>query len=298
MKKFLEKNKNIIIILLLIWVFFSFSIILLYDSAHYLKYVEIFKGHISISNWDIVRGPLFPLLLLISNVLFSKSVQGFLIMLFLFFLGTIYITNKLLNILLNKNKYKKVLIPILLVVLLFNPMIFGYYHVILTEFVSITLSLLSIYFAYQYLNAKNKKKYIAFFIIATPLAWLIKQPYVACVLLPFIASSILLIIKERKLKVLGYSALIVGVSFITMLVFNLTWNKFLEKNNVDMNTGRDSSSLLSKQILQSSIYRKDETFDFHSYRNNGLLSDKEKELIKNNNKENIVVYNIVDNNTA
>lgn len=73
------------LLLLLTIVFLSFSIILTYDSVHYLSYVSIFEGNSPASSWDIVRGPVFPAIIHLSDILFGKTSTGSLICLLLWF---------------------------------------------------------------------------------------------------------------------------------------------------------------------------------------------------------------------
>ena len=91
LKTFFKKHRSVIILLSLTIIFFSFSVILTYDSGHYLGYVSIFEGKSEASSWDIVRGPVFPLIIHLSNILFGKTSTGILVCIFLFYLSFILI---------------------------------------------------------------------------------------------------------------------------------------------------------------------------------------------------------------
>ena len=156
-KNIINKYHKTIILLLLVIVFFSFSMVITWDSTHYLTYVNIFEGTSKFSTWDIVRGPIFPYIIYLGFLLFGKTVQGSLLLMFLFYLGFILLVNYFCNIIFDKHKGLKYII---LLFCIFNPIIFGYYHTLLTEFVAVTLAMLSCYFANNWWKADTKKEKI------------------------------------------------------------------------------------------------------------------------------------------
>lgn len=109
-KDFFVKNYKVIFLLILFFFFFSFPILILFDSAHYMSFVEIFEGKESFSSWDIIRGPVFPVLIFLSNKLFGKTAMGLLIICFLLYLLMIVIVRYLLNFLSDDSKKKKIFI--------------------------------------------------------------------------------------------------------------------------------------------------------------------------------------------
>ena len=47
---------------ILLWVYYSsYAVIVYWDSAHYYRYIPIIEGKVSITEWDIVRGPSIPI---------------------------------------------------------------------------------------------------------------------------------------------------------------------------------------------------------------------------------------------
>jgi hypothetical protein len=52
----------ILILLLITMVHFSIPVIATWDTAHYHNYLEILYGKKSWDNWDVIRGPVFPVL--------------------------------------------------------------------------------------------------------------------------------------------------------------------------------------------------------------------------------------------
>ena len=83
---FIKKNRNLILLLILAILFFSATLTITWDSAHYLTYVDIFEGHRDFASWDIVRGPVFPLIITLGDKIFGKSAIGLLSLFFIIYL--------------------------------------------------------------------------------------------------------------------------------------------------------------------------------------------------------------------
>ena len=76
MKDKIKKNFGIISLILITLFYFQYSVTILWDSAHYMNYVNIFEGNLSWNNWDVVRGPVFPIIIYLGNFIFGKTSQG------------------------------------------------------------------------------------------------------------------------------------------------------------------------------------------------------------------------------
>ena len=238
----------------LVAIFFSFSIILTYDSGHYLSYVSIFEGNSPASNWDIVRGPVFPGIIQLSNLLFGKTSTGILICTFLFYLSFVVICCILSKKISKNYQHHKLINALVLIYLILNPLIFGYFHVLLTEFVAITVTMLNILLAYKWIfvDLKNKKSlvlYSLYFIFTTIFCWHLKQPYIIIAIAPAIIACIISIVENHQKFNLLYrlGTIIFSLGFLVLSI--LSWNIILDSMHVDKNTGRDSSSSLSKQLI-------------------------------------------------
>lgn len=177
-----------------------------------------------------------------------------LLCIFLFYLSFVLICHIICKEMFKKSKYKKLLHGLLFTALILNPLILGYYHVLLTEFVSITITMLNILLAYRWIFIDLKKKkalvlYSTYFIISTIICWHLKQPYIIiAVIPPVIAASISLTINHAKNNLLYRIGTI--ASLIVFLVISIfVWNKVLDVMNVDKTSDRDSSSMLGKQLL-------------------------------------------------
>lgn len=299
MNKYLKKYHKELLFLLLLVTFFSFSVIITYDSSHYMSYVNILKGNLAFSTWDIVRGPIFPFLIFGGIFLFGETIQGLLILFFLFYLLYAYLVYAFATKILQNRSVRWIVIFFCLL----NPMIFGYFHTLLTEFVAITFAMLSCYLACLWWNEKDVNKRNAcslFFIFGMAFAWLLKQPYICCAFFPMVISAIFAIIKNHTWKNIRYYIGVCVLSLFFMIVAIFSWNQILIYHDVDMNTGRDSSSMLSSQLMLGVQYFEyDSNFDFNSYDSNSFLSTNEKNYIRNHlneNQDNLKIIKIYNHN--
>lgn len=245
-----------ICLMLLVIIFFSIRLIITYDSAHYLNYVSILEGNAPASSWDIVRGPIFPAIIFLFDTIFGKTGTGILVGTFIFYLIfaiTCYYTCKEIC---KHCKHKTLITNILLAILILNPLIMGYFHVLLTEFIAITFTILNILLAYKWLycNTHSKKQlilYSIYFIFSIIFCYHLKQSYIVIAFAPFIAAAIISIIRRHTKKNIFYRLGTLFLSFIFFFISIIAWNAILQHMGVDMNTGRDSSSLLSQQLLKA-----------------------------------------------
>lgn len=297
----MKKYRNMFILLLLTLIFFMYAPIICWDSANYVSYVQIFEKIFPMSSWDVTRGIVFPLIIFLSNILFGKTTMGLLIVMYLFYLVFIYFVYKILDEVI-KCINKERIISLIILIIFFNPIIFGYYHTLLTEFVAITLSIVSCYFSWKYINIehKNIKKiilYILLFSILSIFGWHLKQPYVSCALFPFIISNVLLVINKIRLKIFLRSFLSIFTCLMFLFISILVWNKFLSGYNIDVKSDDNPTEFLSMQLLGAIDHfevikgndLKDNKYNKYlndkSYKNNILI------LIKDNNK--IIDYEVI-----
>ena len=136
---FMNNKFTIISIALLLFVFtyiyFQINIYITYDGAYYHSYLGYFNGLYRFANWDTVRGPGFPFLLLIFTKLFKDTGHGVLFGLYLFELSFLILSYYIIKRVLKENDYSvpnyvKILFGLLII---FNPYIVGYSHTLLTE---------------------------------------------------------------------------------------------------------------------------------------------------------------------
>jgi len=296
----MKKIYKYLLLLVLLIVFFSSKLVITFDSTHYLTYIDIFEGVKPFSSWDLVRGPVFPIIIYISNLFFGKNVTGILLCMFMFYLVYCYIVYSFCNKVFNDLKYKKVYISIICIFAFFNPIILGYYHTLLTEFVAITLTMLSLFISWKWWmcdSKKNKILYSLFFIVMITVSYFLKQPYICVVAIPMIISMMYSIIKNKSLKNILYNFGTIIAAIIILFVSFFSWNKFLEFKGVDLNSGRDSSSMLSKQLLNSiDSYKTYVVKNYNEIKNDKYLSKQEKKLAKKVLKNNpIYIIEIYSN---
>lgn len=240
--------------ILTIVLFFSFCVILTYDSGHYLSYVSIFEGNLPGSSWDIVRGPVFPLIIHIFNILFGKTNTGLLIGLFLFYIVFAITCYKTCQEICQYYKHRKLIQNIVVIILIFNPLIFGYFHVLLTEFVAITLTMLNLFIAYRWIFIDNKRKrslflYATYFVLSIAFCYHLKQPYIIISFIPPFIAAVISIVRDHHKKNIIYRSLTIVIALLFLLISIFSWNTILRKIGANENTGRDSSSMLGQQLL-------------------------------------------------
>lgn len=256
-RNFVKKNSSLIIFILLFIFFFTFPVLILYDSAHYMNFVEIFEGKQSFSNWDIVRGPVFPILIFLSNKLFGKTSVGLLFMNFFFYLIMLFVSRYILDFLSIKNRKKQmILYALFFFLIILNPILFGYYHTLLTEGIAITLAILSSLLAWKLLTfSKDKNPYslplAIYFIIMTPVSWFLKQPYLSTVLFPLGVATVIQLFLTKNIKQKLSVALVLVLSLLSLFFSVKLWNVFLQEQNVDMNTDRNVTITLGNQLLET-----------------------------------------------
>lgn len=259
------KNKKIyisIVILAIAIIFFSYAPIITFDTSHYLWLTNMLSPNAALADWDMARGIVFPLIIYASNVLFGAGADGILITMFIAYLtmiGFVYLIYKKVkqNSTIFDDTRKKIILAILTAILIiFNPIIFGYYHVLLTEFVGITLAVAMCYFAWNWVELdfkENKKKYIIYtliFAIATAFAWSLKQPYISCVMFPLGIATLISLIKKFNIRNIIQRAITIIICVLALVISLAVWNKMLEIGQVPMQEDRTSSSFLSNGIIE------------------------------------------------
>lgn len=280
--------------LLLFIYYFSIPMNIFWDTGHYMSYVSILEGTLPWSSWDIVRGLIFPLILHVSNIIFGKTTQGILFLSFIFYLIMLFSVKCILDsaILKEKVKNKKILYILIFLFVIFDPLIYGYYHALLTEFIAITISLVMCYLSFKWLNVDfnaNKKKYIIYslvFFIGTIFSWHLKQPYVTITLFPVIIASVASIIKLCNLKNIVQRSITILSCIVGLVASIFLWNQFLISKNIDLNTDRNITSSFGNQLITGlNNYEIIKDVKQEEIKDSKLLSKKEKKLLKNNNSD-------------
>lgn len=305
-KNYLKNHSSIIIFLILLsffFYFFSYSMTITYDGGHYMSYVDILKGEVSWSAWDIVRGPIFPILIYLGNLLFGETANGLLMISFIWYIFMLFFLYLQLKFVIGANSIRKNLLIIFLIFLtIFNPIVFGYYHSLLTEYIGISFGIFGCFLSIKFLELDwktNKKRFLFFGCLITLLgvfAWFLKQPYISTILFPFFISIIIAIFeKKEKTNIVSkvISLIIFFISFFSSLTL---WNSFLENKGVNLNSDRNVTKGLGTQLILAIDYFEiieDERIYTEEYiSSNKFLSKKETNLIKNIDSNQYVIVDV------
>lgn len=294
----MNKNKVLLISFFLLSIFFLVSPInIFWDSAHYTSFVSIFEGALPWKSWDIVRGPVFPLIIHLSNLAFGKTAVGLSITAYIFYLvGLISVYKIVVDSIRIDNKKEKIFLGILLGFYILDPIIYGYTHALLTEFVAIPFALLMCYLTWKWIDIdllKNKKCFIIlsiFFIISIPFSWHLKQPYLGITLFPILIAYIISCIKYSNKKNIISKSIVVLLCFISLIGSIKLWNAFLESKKINLNSERNVTQGFGKQLISGlNNYELIENETKTKY-----LSKEEKKLYKTGDYKIINVYSVSD----
>lgn len=306
-----KKNIFLIFVILLIAIiYFSFPLIIMPDSSEYYSYLDFFYGVSPLSSWDVVRGPTLPFLIFLSTIIFGNNMLSILGLTYAsFILFNYFFYKSIIEIIKKTNPTKFILFfiwSIYFIFILFNPILFGYFHSLLTEFVAISLALISCIISWKWLNVSffiNKKKYIIYnlaFMFLFVFSWFLKQPYFSTVLFPLLISCIISVLKQRNIK----NIIQRGVTFISCLLFlffsMFIWKSLLEKNGVDYKNGKNNEYFLSKAIINGMGNFRIEK-DMKAYANINkdiLISKADFAKIRNKNCNNYKIINILNSEST
>lgn len=252
---------SILITLIILWLFFSYQLTITFDSAHYTFLSRIINDQNWV-DWDPIRGIVFPFTIFLSNLVFGHSQSALMVpmiisLILLYFISTYFVLQ-------STNMVDKPILHVSVMVLLFiaiilDPLIQGYFHTLLTEYFAATLGIVSCYFAYQLFSSNQKtltkRGYIPYiyFILAVPLAWHLKQPYVGTALFPFVITLIMVLI-DRTEVVVRRRFLITGVSLMFALVLSIFgWRSFLTNAGMPPKPNRELTSFIDIELDRMNI---------------------------------------------
>lgn len=249
-------KQNIFWIFLILVVDYSYLTMFTFDSAHYLRLASIIGGELSWKYWDPIRGIIFPLLLRISTFSLGENINAYITFFSLLHCILFFCLSLVLQIKLNITNNKELFFvrSLIFIFILIDPIIFGYYHVVLTEGVAATLLILSVLIAYKLygnvlenVSFNNNILLLLFFYIFVPFGWHLKQPYVFIPLGPLALTTILVFLKSKDKKVKRYF----GIHFLSIILFLgvsiFSWNIFI--NTVRQNDpGRTSEAWIAKEV--------------------------------------------------
>lgn len=234
--KFLSKENYLICGTLLIafclfWFMFP---LYTFDSAWYLSYLDFFAGNKSFSEWNAIRGFAFPLILWIAHLIRAGSWGVEIVLCFFYMLFGLYLFKILKLVKACRNKLITIYDCIFVFLFaLMSPILWGYFHLVLTE--GICVSLLTVYCYYAisfYVTRKEHNtplwKYALFLIftcIMTILFWFLKQSFVVNTIFVAAILEILSWIDKLTIKKVLYSLTLVVCIAVSYKSSSFVWNK-------------------------------------------------------------------------
>ncbi len=294
-------NKNLISILEYVFitiVFFSLPPIITWDGGHYLHYIPILNGDIGFENWDIARGISFPMLIYIFHNLIGDSLNSLLVLFFIFYILSYAIVKQLLF---TFNISNKISLLLFIVFFVLDTLIFNWYHVLLTEFLTSSIALASVYLAYEYgiiKYEKNKLKFLLislYFVVMLPITYHIKQPYVLLVLLPLIFSLFTFYVDKayNDGRTIKLKLLVILISLIGLFSSMVLWKNYLISHNNQMSENRSTAYFLNKQLIHGVRMIGGSNMNFVHTDNYTLQSIKANLILTEDEKNDLI--NIISN---
>jgi hypothetical protein len=321
LKKLSLKNYLNILLLALIlivatYVFFSYKLIFFQDGQLYYKLAKIILGEFSLSTWKVVRGFGFPLIITLWIKIFGDSSMGLLIGTYTFYLLTILLIGYFIQKFIKKNKVENKGIFIILYILLvvFNPLIIGYSHTLLTEAVMPGIYLIEVLLClkwYESTYKENKKKCIVLnilFILLGILVWFIKQPYAPSYFIALFISAVYSGIKNKSWKIFGQKMLTILLCAIFLAISMVSWNAFISRYTQSSSNELNSAYLTNGILGGLNVYYykiSQEEYCSEEYINSLDISSNElnkiNKIIKSDSKnwcDHLIVYEIRNNDES
>lgn len=230
------------------------------DSVEYYNASRVLVGEMPFSRWWELRGPIFPAFIALVTSIFGDNPTGYLFGSFVFFVLSVglitVLTVRIMRLV--DNRLNKLFIGLFVVVLvIFNPIIIGYQHAMLTEAVAIPLTLLATIVALRWAYFDPTKKnwlhalaYSIFFGLFMAVAWLLKQPYLTLVMAPLLVASGISLFEVRGWRNLVYRVVVIIVSFGFVGVASTSWSNYLCSQR-DCHDASKASNHLNSSLTES-----------------------------------------------
>jgi hypothetical protein len=268
MQNFTRNKVFLLLCLIVIVINLLYPVTFTYDSGQYFSYFKILSGELSMENWDPVRGAIFPIYLKIITDLFGTSINSLVIPviffhLLLFFIASYFVINSFDNPSSLSKRTIWILIILVFAFIVVDPLIIGFYHAVLTEYVASTIALLSCLISYLlYKSSKQSERikpvFFIIFSILVILAWHLKQPYIGAAIFPLFLVSLFLIVKQKNRNI-SFQVILGNIFVIFMLIVSIfLWDLILPNIGMAYNQGRNTSAFIdliwvqNKELIKSS----------------------------------------------
>lgn len=287
-------------------VFFAFPVVTTWDTALYHVLVKIIQGQLPWSAWDAVRGVGFPLILEGFRIFFGSGRAGTLTGMFLFYQVFLIYAVRLLEKCGTTPDENPLFYKMFSIIICFNPLLLGGFHALLCEFVGAVIAMVSVYYAYCWMNTPTDKKvhffYVIFFICMTVFSYQLKQTYIAAVIFPMLGAAFFAIIKNNTLKEVGLRVGTLLVCFAVLFLSIKAWYGFLNYAGADQSrlvTTDSTAAGISRNLVQLTMDGKVENIDLNSLAEQPYFSGEEKEVLLSGRlteleKGNSTIYNVTD----
>ena len=287
--KQLDKILQVGLIVLLGIIYFSYNIIMTWDTSEYLGLADYIGTKEMTENWIGHRGIAFPLLLKLFKPFGIENKIFMLILTFIFYVAMVITIYKIYKELRKNNFLKSKISKIIYVIytvifIILNPMIFGYYHALLTEFVSMTITLIMCYLSWKWIdfNLKENKKeiiiYAIIFSLLTILLYHTKQSLISLTFLPIIIATLLSIVNKFESSDFLIKTTTILSTIIMLFLSILIWNTLMKDANVAEDTVETRvNGYLIKAISELKPISDEQTINNFD---RSLLSDKENDEIE------------------
>ena len=204
---YFKKNRAVLFIICGLFIsvmFFALPVMFTYDSSTYMAYFDIFDKELALSQWGRTRGWGFPLFLWSVSNVFGNTAYGMNVALFILytlFIICLYLIWKK-YLLKCDNGFVSILFFVFVIL---NPIILGYFHIILTECLATTIVCLT-EIILMYLHSKdmqtNAKKFsilkIVLIICSCTVLYFIKQMFFVIPLISYFLLELSMILYNRR----------------------------------------------------------------------------------------------------
>lgn len=244
----IKENIHIVSILVLaLLVYWCLMPIFSFDSSWYISYLDYFTGVKPMDEFGTNRGVVFPFILWIAYKI-KPGIIGLEVVFCLFYMVFVIYVLKTFVLIKQKmfhNRFTKWNAVFISVILVFNPIIWGYFHVILTECISISLSSIYIFYSLRFFIARSedkceKKEYIFYVILScvfTILYWHLKQSFFVNTLFVLGLFEIYFFIRQvNKKKVIYFVVLFVSI-MVTLKGSMVVWDTVIDESKSSNDAG-------------------------------------------------------------
>ncbi len=294
MIKLIKENKGKLLVVLFLFLFgilfFNYNIIITWDSSEYLGMADVLGKPEMKSVWLGHRGLTFPLIIKIFLLIGTNGKYSLLMMLYTFYIIMILGLVKIYKIIKDTgfldNKLNVIYILLIFLLIILNPIIFGYYHTILTEFMSMTIAVITSYLCFKWIDIdlkENKKKiiYAVIFALLSVFLYHIKQSLIPIILVALLITSLLSIMERFTFKNFLVRILTIMFAAIMVILSVIIWNTLMSEAHV----AEQTEELRIKDKLICGLTEIKEVYDNENINEINIagvnISDKDKKEISN-----------------